>query len=276
MTRPGKEVPADGRLALDEAGGSTTTGSTTAGDLHDGQDNDERIRQLVALVAHLATDSAATQTRLRTVEHRLDALNRVADDLEELLAQRPPGPSPGADDTTGADGGADGGVDGGVDGDSSDLDGGTVSLRPAGETPKPGEGETRLDMQALVTWVEDNIALLLERKIPQTGGAPMWCRSWWLHPEAIARFEAARRAWTEALADEAGSGLAVYFEHLDHQLGALMAENGPFHACKGGNHPRSADGNDAEPVALGQLWPGEDYFLEFETARDEVVGQARP
>jgi hypothetical protein len=48
-------------------------------------------------------------------------------------------------------------------------------------------------MRGLVRWVGDNVAALLERKMPQSGGWPYWCRSWWMHPEAITRFEAARR-----------------------------------------------------------------------------------
>ena len=43
----------------------------------------------------------------------------------------------------------------------------------AGERKPAGLG-----MRELVAWVGDNVAALLERKIPQTGGAPYWCRRW--------------------------------------------------------------------------------------------------
>ena len=112
-------------------------------------------------------------------------------------------------------------------------------------------------MRELVAWVDDNVAALLERKIPQTGGAPYWCRRWWLHPEAIARFEAARRCWVEAVAGE-GAAMVVYFEHLDAMLAALCGENGPFCGCVGGQH------NDtAISTPLGQDEPDEDYYAQL-------------
>ena len=119
-----------------------------------------------------------------------------------------------------------------------------------------------LDMRTLVAWVGNNVAALLERKIPQTGGAPYWCRSWWLHPEAIARFEAARRCWVEAVSGE-GAAMVVYFEHLDAMLAALCGENGPFCGCVGGQH------NDTGiSSALGQDEPDEHYYRSFEHPND--------
>jgi hypothetical protein len=119
-----------------------------------------------------------------------------------------------------------------------------------------------LDMRTLVAWVGNNVAALLERKIPQTGGAPYWCRSWWLHPEAIARFEAARRCWVEAVSGE-GAAMVVYFEHLDAMLAALCGENGPFCGCVGGQHN---DTGISSP--LGQDEPDEHYYRSFEHPDD--------
>ena len=133
-----------------------------------------------------------------------------------------------------------------------------VRLRAPGNDDQPAG----LDMRELVAWVDDNVAALLERKIPQTGGAPYWCRRWWLHPEAIARFEAARRCWVEAVAGE-GAAMVVYFEHLDAMLAALCGENGPFCGCVGGQH------NDtAISTPLGQDEPDEDYYRSFENPDD--------
>jgi hypothetical protein len=119
-----------------------------------------------------------------------------------------------------------------------------------------------LAMRRLVAWVRDNIALLLERKIPQTSGWPYWCRKWWLHPEAIARFEALRRSWAEAIIGD-GNAMVVYFEHLDAMLTPLCGENGPFCGCTKGQH---RDDTSARP--LGQDDPDENYFAEFEHAHD--------
>jgi hypothetical protein len=56
-----------------------------------------------------------------------------------------------------------------------------------------------------------------------------------MHPEAIARFEAARRCWAEAVTAD-GAAMVVYFEHLDAMLGVLCADNGPFCSCTNGQH----------------------------------------
>lgn len=123
----------------------------------------------------------------------------------------------------------------------------------ASEQPAP-----TLDMRVLVAWVGDHIAKLLERKLPQSGGWPHWCPAWWLHPEAIARFEALRRTWLEASAQPVGGALVVYFEHLDMQLATLCGDNGPFCGCVGGHAATSG------AQFLGQLEPGEAYYREVE------------
>ena len=115
-------------------------------------------------------------------------------------------------------------------------------------------------MRALVAWVRDNIALLIERKMPQSGGWPHWCPMWWLHPEAIARFEALRRAWQDATTHAGGTGLVVYFEHVDLQLATLCGDNGPFSGCLGRHNP-------AGPAhRLGQFEPDEAYYLQVQAA----------
>ena len=115
-------------------------------------------------------------------------------------------------------------------------------------------------MRALVAWVRDNIALLIERKMPQSGGWPHWCPMWWLHPEAIARFEALRRAWLDAATHAGGTGLVVYFEHVDLQLATLCGDNGPFSGCLGRHNPVGS------VHRLGQFEPDEAYYLEAQAA----------
>jgi hypothetical protein len=101
------------------------------------------------------------------------------------------------------------------------------------------------------------VAALLERKLPQSGGWRYWCRRWWMHPEAIARFEAARRCWAEAVTAD-GAAMVVYFEHLDAMLAVLCAENGPFCGCTNGQH--RADQSETGARILGQDWPPEEYY----------------
>ena len=203
--------------------------------------------ELVALVCRLVGDVDAHAARLARVEERTDSLAGFVDRFEETFTGRPPTPTP-------------------VDGPPRPPAPPPIRPTTAGHRPAAAPGDddqpAGLDMRELVAWVGDNVAALLERKIPQTGGAPYWCRRWWLHPEAIARFEAARRCWVEAVAGE-GAAMVVYFEHLDAMLAALCGENGPFCGCVGGQH------NDtAISTPLGQDEPDEDYYRSFENPND--------
>ncbi|WP_226363182.1 DUF4913 domain-containing protein [Pseudonocardia sp. ICBG1142] len=109
------------------------------------------------------------------------------------------------------------------------------------------------DMQVLLSWVRHTIAERCERKLPQGQGRIRWCRSWWHHREAHARFAALYRAWVEATDPETGTGTALvtYYEHLDHTLEVLMSDHGPFSACPGGRH-RPPDRGDPTVGYLGQ------------------------
>jgi hypothetical protein len=184
------------------------------------------------MLARLAGDQAALAHRVTAVEDKVEDLAGVFDDIEAVLDQHTTAPAPPAT---------------------------PAQTGPSGPD-ESAVAEDGLDMRHLVAWVRDNIALLLERKIPQTSGWPYWCRRWWLHPEAIARFEALRRSWAEAVISD-GNAMAVYFEHLDAMLGVLCGENGPFCGCTKGQH---RDDTSARP--LGQDDPDESYFTELEHA----------
>ena len=120
-----------------------------------------------------------------------------------------------------------------------------------------------LDMRELVAWVGDNVAALLERKIPQTGGAPYWCRRWWLHPEAIARFEAARRCWVDARRRRGRRAASSTSSTSTPCSPPYAGENGPFCGCVGGQH------NDTGiSTPLGQDEPDEDYYRSVENPDD--------
>jgi uncharacterized coiled-coil protein SlyX len=150
---------------------------------------------------------------------------------------------------------------------------GSEPTQPGAGQDLPDEDEPRLDLPGLVAWVRENVTLMLERKIPQ-GNASNWCRSWWLHPEAIARFDAAHRSWLEACVSP-GNAMVVYFEHLDHQLGVLMGPDGTFSYCSIDRHREGP----IETRLLGQEEPGEDYYLTFKQAhdqRDQTYHQPEP
>jgi hypothetical protein len=199
--------------------------------------------ELVALVCRLVGDVDSHAARLSRVEERTDSLAGFVDRFEETFTGL------GTDTDTGGSA-----LSPGPTADPADT---------ASPAAAPGDDEqpTGLNMRLLVA-CGDNVAALLERKIPQTGGAPYWCRRWWLHPEAIARFEATRRCWVEAVAGE-GAAMVVYFEHLDAMLAALCGENGPFCGCVGGQH------NDTGiSAALGQDDPDKGYYRSFEHPDD--------
>lgn len=225
--------------------GHDDTGHDTGGDQHpepleQPEGSGSPAHAVQAMVYGLAGEVAAFSPRLTALEDRVEDIAGALDLIESVLNTSPaPRPDLGADEPT-------------------------APTAPAGG-PDPGQQpEVGLDMRRLVAWVRDNIALLLERKIPQTGGFPYWCRKWWLHPEAIARFEAARRSWAEAVTAGDGNAMVVWFEHLDHQLGVLCAEYGPFCGCVGGH-------KTSRSTALGQDEPDEAYFTDFDLAREAAA-----
>lgn len=189
---------------------------------------------VIASLTKLGGDQVETASRVARVEDRVEDLAAALDAIEAAAGS--------LDDPTAADPGEPGTGGRGV---APDQHGGDAF----------DEG---LDMRALVGWVRGNVAQLVERKLPQTGQPPHWCRRWWMHPEAIARFEAVRRSWAEAVTSE-GNAMVVYFEHLDHHLGVLMGAGGPFTSCTAGEHKPGSG-----VAALGQDEPDEAYYTEFE------------
>lgn len=197
---------------------------------------------LAAMVHRLAKGLAAVTPRVAGVEVRVEDLAEAIDVIEDAFAQLAAA-GPGLDAALAAPtltAGAAQQQAGDEDGDDEDGD--------------DGGG---LDMRVLVPWVGANIAWLIERRVPHTGGVPHWCRKWWLHPEAIARFEALRRTWAASVTEE-GAAMVIYFEHVDAMLNVLCGENGPFSGCTGGDHGGGRAG------ALQQDTPGEDYFSGYD------------
>lgn len=199
-------------------------------------------RALQAEITELQADRAALSARVAALDERVEELAGALDIIEDVIedaAETLRSPAAATEPVPVAD-----------------TDSGQQT--PSAAPPASDPGSAPLDMRVLIPWVRDHIALLLERKIPQSQGRLRWCRSWWLHPEAIARFDALHRSWCEAVASQ-GNALVVYYEHLDRQLATVMDEHGPFSACTGGEH-----GSDRTVRRLGQLDPPPAYFVELD------------
>lgn len=192
-----------------------------------------------AELTRLRADHRTLTARLGGLDHRVEGIEIVFDEIEDATPEAADllrsGDAAASDDTS------------------------------APAPPEPEEPDTGLDMRELIPWVRDHIAQLLERRLPQNKGQLRWCRSWWLHPEAIARFDALRRSWTEAIAAGEGNALATYYDHLDRQLATLMDEHGPFSACEGGHH-----GTERFVTKLGQLDPPPEYFFVLDEQLDQL------
>lgn len=192
----------------------------------------DRVGELIALVMKLSGDLAEVSARLGEQETATAEFHDVFDWIED---QRLAAEADAAADT-----------------------------EPDAETDEHDEPPAPLDLRALIAWFRENVAVVLERKIPQSS-APNWCRSWWLHPEALVRFQGAYESWLEATTSS-GNAKVVYFEHLDHQLGVLMAPDGPFASCTLDKHREGP----LEQRLLGHVEPGEEYFVAFERAHEQL------
>ncbi|MCX6462693.1 MAG: DUF4913 domain-containing protein [Pseudonocardiales bacterium] len=127
-----------------------------------------------------------------------------SDLLDELLNGAPDPP-----------GRADGGEDGEIDDAHLDL---TIAI------------------DDLVVWVHSHVTSMVARPLR---GELTWCPVWWEHTEAVFRFEALFRAWTE-LAAEPGTALSVWIrDHLDPCLRELLSPVGPFADCAHNERYRS-------------------------------------
>ena len=103
--------------------------------------------------------------------------------------------------------------------------GGTRKAGPGPGTPAEQEA---IDGDALIDWVHRHVTAVIARPLR---GDLQWCPQWWDHAEAVFRFEALRRAWTE-LAAEPGAAMSVWIrEHLDPCLRELLTPLGPFADC---------------------------------------------
>lgn len=238
----------------------------------------DAYHDVVRVLCRLDGDVAGHTRRLLDLEDhaegfaaRVEGFAAVLDAIEALAAALPrPGagfsaaPTQDSDDVLAIAAGDDNGHLGQLDLSAADTD---LQSGLIDDQDEAAESEEGLDMRLLVDWVREHIALLIERKVPQTGGHPHWCRKWWQHPEAIARFESTRRAWVEAVT-AGGGAMVIWFEHLDHQLAVLCAETGPFANCARRHAERL--------LVIDQDDPDDAYFDALERALSATSDHPMP
>ncbi|ONI88058.1 hypothetical protein ALI22I_20165 [Saccharothrix sp. ALI-22-I] len=214
------------------------------------------VHELRGLTQWAAKGLDDVETSVRTlamhyVEHAdtLTTLTRQGTPGDDPDGPDGPGPSVfdeglfgayGPDREPGADSGAGGPVAGGVDvlfggGDLVPLfDGGAPppdGTPTAGATPGP-------DLPVLHAWVETHIAPMVRKTSTSgEGNGIRWCRTWWLHHDAVQRFIALFLSWHELSGEESATWLSVYLrDHLDPHLSTLTSPFGPFYLCSPTRH----------------------------------------
>lgn len=114
----------------------------------------------------------------------------------------------------------------------------------AGGSGTEQEPETDLDPTALIAWVHRHVTAVIARPLR---GELLWCPLWWEHTEAVFRFEALRRSWSE-LAHEPGAAMSTWIrDHLDPCLRELLSPLGPFSDCT--HNERFRTRNEHRPLA---------------------------
>ena len=77
-----------------------------------------------------------------------------------------------------------------------------------------------------------------------------WCSRWYHHTEAVARLEAAWKAF-EVLRLDPGTGASVWFrDHADPCMSTLTAADGPFRKCSDTTHKNPPRLPLANPPAI--------------------------
>lgn len=170
------------------------------------------------------TTDETTQPRLLAELHaRVRALEawrtHQTDLLDDLLHNRPADPDDDADDP---------------------------------DPPMPGDDTTTLDGDELIDWVHRCVTAVIARPLR---GEIRWCPLWWEHPEAVFRFEALHRAWSE-LAPEPGVAMSLWIrDHLDPCLRELFHPLGPFADCSHNERLRALNPDHAPVPTLPTATP---------------------
>jgi hypothetical protein len=121
----------------------------------------------------------------------------------------------------------------------------TAADNGAGAPPPDASRTADLEDDTLTDWVHRTVANVIARPLR---GEVKWCPLWWEHAEAVLRFTALHRAWTE-LAAEPGVGLSIWIrDHLDPCLRELMSPLGPFTDCAHNERFRTLNEHDPLPT----------------------------
>ncbi len=82
---------------------------------------------------------------------------------------------------------------------------------------------------SVVEFVEKYLSQVYARDV--NNGFHMWCPSWWMHPEAVARLDSLWRSW-EYHRMNSRTGLSDWWTlHADPHMRELLHPEGPFKVC---------------------------------------------
>ena len=105
------------------------------------------------------------------------------------------------------------------------------------ETPTPEQPPANL-YNSVYAFVHDWLVSVYCHEVNDMQSSWRWCSLWHHHPEAVARLEAAWKAF-EVLRQDPGTGASVWFrDHGDPCMAVLTAADGPFRACSNTSHRR--------------------------------------
>ena len=155
-----------------------------------------------------------------------------------------------------------------------ELINGIPTARPPTEPTTAGSRQRRpdeLDVDAPHRLGARHVTAVIARPLR---GELTWCPLWWEHPEAVFRFEALRRAWTE-LAPEPGAAMSIWIrDHLDPCLRELLTPLGPFADCTHNERYRSL--NEHTPLPTLPTTPPDPTTADARARRRRRRRRARP
>lgn len=89
-------------------------------------------------------------------------------------------------------------------------------------------------------WVTDYLSKVYWRDVAGMDSSHCWCAQWWEHAEAVERLTPLFERWLEL--EGTAEGMLTWWALVDHHMGRLMAQDGPFSRCT----PAHYAGLDAE------------------------------
>ncbi|GGL44241.1 DUF4913 domain-containing protein [Nocardia jinanensis] len=104
---------------------------------------------------------------------------------------------------------------------------------PAGGEADEEEPERELEYETVAAFVDGYIAQLYRRETTAMGTERQrrWCPHWWLHGEAMARFEAMWLAFEHLRHGDGEEMSTLWLNHIDPHMAILLSPDGPFKYC---------------------------------------------